>query len=323
MNIEAALGYSPVRAIVTGGAGFIGSHLVDALVARGDEVTVLDNLKTGRREQVNGGASLVVGDVRAAETVERLFADTAPEVCFHLAAQADVRVSVEDPLFDCDVNVAGTLRLLEAARAQGTRFVLASTGGAIYGECEKPADEDSPRRPLAPYGVSKLAAEEYLAGYNRLHGTGNVSLRYGNVYGPRQDPHGEAGVVAIFFGRLARGESLRIFGDGRQTRDYVYVGDVVAATLAAAEGPASVFNVGTGAETSVLELADACQRAAGVETETVFEPPRPGELQRSFLDPTRAEQALGFRAATPLDEGLRATWEFVREAEGEQSHGAN
>jgi UDP-glucose 4-epimerase len=221
------------------------------------------------------------------------------------------------------VNVAGTVRLVEHARVQNTRIVFSSTGGAIYGECQSPADEDSPRLPLAPYGVSKLAGEEYLAAYNRLHGTEHVSLRYGNVYGPRQDPHGEAGVVAIFFGRLARGESLRVFGDGRQTRDYVYVGDVVAATLAAANGPNGVFNVGTGSETSVLELADACRRAAGVDAELVFEPPRPGELQRSVLDPTRAETALGFRARASLDEGLAATWEFVREAEGVGTRGAN
>jgi UDP-glucose 4-epimerase len=323
MNIEGNLGYSSVRAIVTGGAGFIGSHLVDALVARGDGVVVIDNLRTGRREQVNEAAQLVVGDIRGEESVEQAFAAAVPDVCFHLAAQADVRVSVDDPLLDCDVNVAGTLRLLEQARARGTRLVFASTGGAIYGECDGPADEGSPRSPLAPYGVSKLAAEEYLAAYNRLHGAAHVALRFGNVYGPRQDPHGEAGVVAIFFGRLARGEKLRIFGDGRQTRDYVYVGDVVAATLAAAEGPAGVFNVGTGAETSVLELADACRRAAGVDVETIFEPARPGELQRSVLDPARAEEALGFRAATSPDDGLAATWEFVREAEGVSAAGAN
>jgi UDP-glucose 4-epimerase len=322
MNIEGNLGYSPMRAIVTGGAGFIGSHVVDALVARGDEVIVFDNLDTGRREQVNEGAQLVAGDVRDDAAVQRLFAEARPEVCFHLAAQVDIRVSVDDPLFDSDVNVAGTLRLLEQGRSHATRIVLASTGGAMYGECEAPANEDAPRRPLAPYGVSKLAAEEYLATYNRLHGTAHVSLRYGNVYGPRQDPHGEAGVVAIFFGRLARGESLRIFGDGRQTRDYVYVGDVVSATLAAAGGPAGVFNVGTGSETSALELAEACGTAAGVEAEVVFEPARPGELQRSFLDPTRAQEALGFRASTSLDEGLAATWKFVRDAEGEHAREA-
>ncbi|HEX5467927.1 MAG TPA: NAD-dependent epimerase/dehydratase family protein [Gaiellaceae bacterium] len=312
-----------MRALVTGGAGFIGSHVVDALVARGDDVCALDNLASGRRENVNEDARLVVGDIREAEAVEAVFAEHRPEVCFHLAAQADVRVSVEDPLFDCGVNVDGTVRLLEEARGHGTRMVLSSTGGAIYGECDRPADEDSARRPLAPYGVSKLAAEEYLAAYNRLHETSHVSLRYGNVFGPRQDPHGEAGVVAIFFGRIANGQELHIYGDGRQTRDYVFVADVAAATLAAGGGPAGVYNVGTGIETSVLELAEACKRASGVEAEVVFDPPRLGELARSVLDPGRAEEAFGFRAATSLGDGLRATWEFVRAAEGEGAAGAN
>jgi UDP-glucose 4-epimerase len=308
-----------VRAIVTGGAGFIGSHVVDALVARGDEVTVLDNLSTGRRENVNGGARLIEADVTAAKEA---FADAGPEICFHLAAQADVRVSVERPDFDARVNLLGTIHVLEAARGHGAQVVLASTGGAIYGECDGPADEESPRRPLAPYGASKLSAEEYLATYNRLYDTGHVALRYGNVYGPRQDPHGEAGVVAIFLGRLARGEPLRIFGDGRQTRDYVYVGDVVTATLAA-QGHAGVFNVGTGTETSVLDLAEACQSAAGVSVETEHAAARPGELQRSVLDPGRAERELGVRTQTSLGDGLAATWEFIREAEGEGVDGAN
>jgi UDP-glucose 4-epimerase len=308
-----------VRAIVTGGAGFIGSHVVDALVARGDEVTVVDNLFTGRRENVNGGAKLIEADVSAAKEV---FAGARPEICFHLAAQVDVRVSVERPDFDAEINLLGTIHVLEAARSHGVQVVFASTGGAMYGECDGPADEDSPRSPLAPYGASKLSAEEYLATYNRLYETGHVALRYGNVYGPRQDPHGEAGVVAIFLGRLARGEQLRIFGDGRQTRDYVYVGDVVAATLAA-QGHAGVFNVGTGTETSVLDLAEACQRAAGVSVETEHAPARSGELQRSVLDPARAERELGSRARTPLEEGLAATWEFIREAEGEGADGAN
>ncbi|MGH2996301.1 MAG: NAD-dependent epimerase/dehydratase family protein [Gaiellaceae bacterium] len=307
--------------LVTGGAGFIGSHVVDGLVAGGDEVVVLDNLSSGRRENVNAAAELVVGDLRDEAQVDELFARVRPEVCFHLAAQADVRVSVERPAFDCEVNVLGTIRLLEAARPHGTQIVLASTGGAIYGECAEPAPESAPREPLAPYGVSKLAAEEYLASANRLHGTEHVALRYGNVYGPRQDPHGEAGVVAIFLGRLARGEAPHVYGDGRQERDYVFVGDVVEATRAAAGRSGGVFNVGTGGATSVLQLLEACLRVTGVEVEPVFDPPRLGELRRSVLDPTLAERELGFRARSGLDEGLAATWRHV--SEGETSTAAN
>ena len=311
-----------MRAIVTGGAGFIGSHVVDALVARQDKVLVLDDLSKGRQENLNEDVRLAVVDVRDRDAVVATFDDFQPEVCFHLAAQADVRVSVEDPALDFGINAGGTLQILEAARAQGTQIVFASTGGAIYGECEDPAPEDAPRRPLAPYGASKLTGEEYLAVYNRLHETQHVSLRYGNVYGPRQDPHGEAGVVAIFLGRLARGEAPHVFGDGRQERDYVYVGDVVAATLAGA-GRTGVFNVGTGVATSVLDLLAACIRVSGVDVEPVFNPPRPGELQRSVLDPTLAERELGFRAETSLEEGLAATWEFVRRAEGVDGAEAN
>jgi UDP-glucose 4-epimerase len=312
-----------VRAIVTGGAGFIGSHVVDALVARGDEVLVVDDLSSGQRENLNEHVRLAVADVRDRDAVDAIFDEVRPEACFHLAAQANVRVSVERPAHDADVNVIGTIRVLNAATRHGTRVVFASTGGAIYGECDGPASEDAPRRPLAPYGASKLAGEEYLALYNRLHGGAHTSLRYGNVYGPRQDPHGEAGVVAIFLGRLARGERPEVFGDGTQTRDYVYVNDVVDATLAALARPTGVFNVGTGVETSVLELLDACRRVAGVTVEPAFAPPRAGELQRSVLDPALAERELGFRAGTALDEGLAATWDFIRQAEGVRGAEAN
>jgi UDP-glucose 4-epimerase len=297
-----------LRAIVTGGAGFIGSHVVEALLARGDDVTVLDDLSSGRRENVPEGARLVVADIR--EGLETAFGEARPEACFHLAAQVDVRVSVERPAHDAGVNVLGTIAVLEAARRHGTQVVFSSTGGAIYGECDGPAAEDAQRRPLAPYGVSKLAGEEYLAAYNRLYESGHVSLRYGNVYGPRQDPHGEAGVVAIFLGRLAAGEAPRIFGDGRQTRDDIYAGDVAAATLAAAGRGGGVFNVGTGIETSVLELYDGCRRVAGSSLEAEEAPARLGELQRSVLDVALAERELGWRAEVPLEEGLRRTWEW-------------
>jgi UDP-glucose 4-epimerase len=310
-----------VRAIVTGGAGFIGSHVVDALVARGDEATVLDDLSSGRRENVNDGAELVVGDVRDGEALRALFAERRPEACLHLAAQVDVRVSVERPDHDGEVNVLGTIRILEAAREHGVRVVFASTGGAIYGECEEPAPETAARSPLAPYGVSKLAGEEYLATYNRLHGSEHTTLRYGNVFGPRQDPHGEAGVVAIFLGRLASGETPHIYGDGRQERDYVFVGDVARATLAALERPPGVFNVGTGVATSVLQLLEACLHVTGVDVEPVFDPPRLGEITRSVLDPRLAAEALGFQAQTELEEGLARTWEHLR-TEGEPVTGA-
>ena len=309
-----------MRAIVTGGAGFIGSHVVDALVGRGDDVLVLDDLSRGRRENVNERARLSLVDVRDASAVAAAFAEAPPDVCFHLAAQPDVRVSVARPDFDAEVNVLGTIRVLEAAREHGVQVVFSSTGGAIYGECEEPAPEDAPRLPISPYGASKLCGEEYLATYNRLHGTQHVALRLGNVYGPRQDPHGEAGVVAIFLGRIRDGDTPYIFGDGRQTRDYVYVGDVARATLAAV-GHAGVFNVGTGRETSVRELYEGCRRATGAAVEPEFGPPRLGELGRSVLDPARSARELGFRAATSLPDGLAATWEFIR-SEGDGDRGA-
>ena len=297
-----------MRAIVTGGAGFIGSNVADALLARGDEVHVLDDLSKGKRENVPDAAELHVADIRSPDEV---FDAVGPDAVLHLAAQADVRVSVERPDFDADVNVLGTLRILEAARRHGAKVVFASTGGAIYGECDGPADEDAPRRPLAPYGTSKLAGEEYLATWNRLYETSHVSLRFGNVFGPRQEPHGEAGVVAIFMGLLREGGTPKIFGDGRQTRDYVYVGDVVNAVLHAVDHDGGVYNVGTGKETSVLELYDAIQRVTGIERAAELAPARLGELQRSVLDISRAERELGWRPERSLDDGLAQTWRWV------------
>jgi UDP-glucose 4-epimerase len=253
--------------------------------------------------------------------LDETFREARPDVCFHLAAQADVRRSVEEPVFDGDVNVLGTVGVLEAARAQGAQVVFSSTGGAIYGECERPAGEDSALQPISPYGTSKLAAEEYLRTYNRLYGTQHVALRYANVYGPRQDPHGEAGVVAIFFGRIASGEQPRIYGDGRQTRDYVYVGDVVEATLRATEKAGGVFNVGTGQETSVVELYDVCRRVSGADLEPEFAEMRLGELARSVLDPARSGSELGFHAEVSLEDGLARTWDSIQR-EGEERAGA-
>jgi UDP-glucose 4-epimerase len=295
--------------VVTGGAGFIGSHVVDALVARGDEVSVVDSLVHGKSENVSSGASLHVRDI--GEPLDDLFDDVRPEAVFHLAAQADVRVSVEDPVGDATVNVLGTVRVLEGARRHGAQVVFASTGGAIYGECDEPAREDKPCEPLSPYGTAKLAGEEYLRMYNRLYDTRHIALRYGNVYGPRQDPHGEAGVVAIFLGALARGEQPKIFGDGLQTRDYVYVGDVARATTSTLGQDRGVFNVGTGRETSVVELYELCARIAGSDAEAEHAPARLGELQRSFLDTELAAGELGFTAMVGLEDGLRATWEWV------------
>jgi UDP-glucose 4-epimerase len=298
-----------VRAVVTGGAGFIGSHVVDALLARGDEVHVLDDLSKGKRENVPEAATLHVGDIRTDS--ERVFADVRPDACFHYAAQADVRVSVERPDFDANVNVVGTVRVLEAARAHSAKVVFASTGGAIYGECDGPAPEDAPRRPLAPYGVSKLAGEEYLQMANRLYGTAHVALRYGNVYGPRQDPHGEAGVVAIFMNRLREGEPPRIFGDGKQTRDYVYAVDAADAAVRALESAGGVYNIGTGRETSVVELLERIEGVAGTSVEPDFADPRAGELQRSVLDVSRAKRELDWRPQHDLDAGLAETWAWI------------
>ena len=300
-----------MRAVVTGGAGFIGSTLVDALVERGDEVHVVDDLSSGRREQVAAAAPLRVLDVR--EPLADALADARPEVVFHLAAQIDVRRSVADPVADAATNVLGTLQVLELARAHDAQVVFASTGGAIYGECEHPATEAAERRPVSPYGTSKLAAEEYLAAWNRLYGTSHVALRLGNVYGPRQDPHGEAGVVAIFLSRIREGQQGTIFGDGSQTRDYVFVQDVVRAFVAAVGADGGVFNVGTGIETSVRELWQGCTEAAGLGAEAAQAESRLGELQRSSLDAGRAERTLGWRPEVDLPAGLRRTWEWIQE----------
>jgi UDP-glucose 4-epimerase len=304
-----------MRALVTGGAGFIGSNLVDALLARGDGVTVLDDLSSGKHENLEealgAGATLIEGTVTNAGDVGLAFDRARPETVFHLAAQIDVRRSVADPAYDLGINVGGTLNVLDAARDGGARVVFASTGGAIYGEGagrDLPLDEGAECRPDAPYGQSKLAAEGYLGLYRRLHGVEATALRLGNVYGPRQDPRLEAGVVAIFCGALTDGTRPTVFGDGEQTRDYIYVGDVAAAFVAAADrGGAGPYNVGTGVETSVLALGRAIADATGTEFDPEMAPARPGEVQRIVIDCSRAAAELDWRAETTLDAGIRKT----------------
>ncbi|HUY67611.1 MAG TPA: NAD-dependent epimerase/dehydratase family protein [Acidimicrobiales bacterium] len=309
--------------LVTGGAGFIGSTLVDRLLAEGHTVDVLDDLSTGSLANLAdaraaAGHQLTVHqmDVRSAEVVD-LMARRRPEVVFHLAAQADVRVSVADPVFDAEVNVLGTLRVLEGARAaHAGRVVFAASGGTLYGEpevSELPLKESLPQRPLSPYGVSKKAAIDYLVAYRELHSLEFSALALANVYGPRQDPHGEAGVVAIFAERLVTGEPITIFGDGEQTRDFVYVDDVVDAFVrGATKGGGLLCNIGTGRETSVNELFGEMASQAGSGAVPAFKPLRPGELRRSALDASRARIQLGWESWTGLGSGTAAVLAFVR-----------
>ncbi len=294
-----------MRAVVTGGAGFIGSNLVDSLVARGDEVTVVDNFASGKLEQLNPAATLLEHDIREPFSVEA-------DVIFHLAAQADVQTSMKRPEYDAAVNVIGTVNVLQSA--PGAQVIFASSGGAGYGECAEPAGESTPFLPESPYGIAKKCGEEYLAGWNRIHETAHVSLRLGNIYGPRQDAGLEGGVVAIFLERLARREETLIFGPGTQSRDFVYVGDVVAALLTVTGDGGGPFNVGTGFATTVSELHRACAAVAGVTAEPRHEPARLGDIQRSVLDATRIERERGWRAQVSLDDGLARTWAWMQEA---------
>jgi UDP-glucose 4-epimerase len=294
-----------VKAVVTGGGGFIGSNLVDALLARGDEVTVVDNFASGKRENLDPAATLMEHDIREPFEVDA-------DVVFHLAAQADVQTSMKRPGYDAAVNVVGTVNVLAAApKAQ---VIFASSGGAGYGECDAPATEETPFLPLSPYGIAKKCGEEYLAGWNRIHGTHHVSLRFANVYGERQDAGLEGGVVAIFLERMARDEETVIFGDGEQSRDFVYVGDVVAALLATVGHGGGPYNVGTGVATTVNELHAACRRVTGLTEEPEHRPARLGDVVRSVVDPSRAAAELGWRAGTSLDEGLARTWRWTKEA---------
>jgi UDP-glucose 4-epimerase len=308
-----------MRALVTGGAGFIGSNLVDALLARGDEVTVVDDISTGKRanleQAIQNGVTLVEADIRDAEAVQAAVEQARPETIFHLAAQIDVRKSVADPANDSRINVEGTVNVLKAAQAHGAqRFVNTSTGGAIYGEGQIiPAPEDHPVAPEAPYGLSKFCAEQYCEIFTRLHGLSTVSLRYGNVYGPRQDPLGEAGVVAIFCGKLLENAKPTIFGDGKQTRDYVYVGDVVEANLkAAAARTTGPINVGVGREVTVLDIVGVLNAHGDGDFAPEHAPERPGEVRRIALDTSRAKQELGWQATTGIEDGLARTLASLR-----------
>ena len=300
--------------VVTGGAGFIGSHVAEAYLAAGHTVWVVDNLATGKRDNVPAGARFVHADIND-EAIRRLLSDERIEAVNHHAAQMDVRRSVADPLFDARSNVLGLLNLLEGAREAGCRtFVFASSGGTVYGELTAfPATEEHSTHPISPYGISKLAGEHYLDFYRLEYGLRTVSLRYANVYGPRQDPHGEAGVVAIFSQALLDGQPITINGDGTQTRDYVFVADVVRANLAAlttdVNGP---FNVGTGVETDVNALAAHLQRLTGATDRARHGPAKPGEPRRSVLDCGRAARMLGWMPAGALADGLEATVAFFR-----------
>jgi UDP-glucose 4-epimerase len=306
---------------VTGGAGFIGSHVAEALVRAEHRVLIVDDLSSGRKENVPPGAELHCLDIRSPEAAA-LVAESGVEVLVHHAAQIDVRRSVADPRLDADVNIGGTLNLLEAGRAGALRAVVfASTGGAIYGEQDVfPADEGHPVRPLSPYGVAKLAVERYLYFYHVQYGLDVTCLRYANVYGPRQSPHGEAGVVAIFIDRLLAGREAMINGDGLQTRDYVFVGDIVAANLAALElGGFNALNVGTGIETSVVALYAAIDAILGAGRPARHAEAKPGEQRRSVISAALLERTTGVRVATPLASGLRTTVEwFERQARGKR-----
>jgi UDP-glucose 4-epimerase len=300
--------------LVTGGAGFIGSHVVDALIAEGHDVTVIDNLSSGKKENLNPQAHffhLDIGDPR----VEKLFQDNSFDIMFHLAAQIDVRKSVTDPVYDATINILDSVKLLNYCRQYNvSRVIYSSTGGAIYGEPEYlPADEKHPVRPLAPYGISKYSLEKYIEYFSDLYGLEYVILRYANVYGPRQDPHGEAGVVAIFSGLLLEGKQCKIFGNGEQTRDYVYAGDIVRANiLSINRASGEILNLGTGVETSVNQLHSKMCEIMGVSSQPAYQPARPGEVDRISLDIRLAEKVLGWKPEVSIHEGLKDTIEYFR-----------
>lgn len=301
-----------MKILVSGGAGFIGSHIVDRLIGHGHEVVVVDNLISGRRDQVNPRAKFFETDITSS-SMQEIFERERPELLNHHAAQIDVRKSLADPAFDATVNILGFLNLMENGRKTGLKkVVFASSGGAISADSRvTPTPEHNPPSPQSPYGVSKLASEYYIAYYEKIYGIAGISLRYGNVYGPRQDPHGEAGVVSIFTGKLLSRESPTIFGDGEQVRDYVFISDVVDANIQALESDVSgVFNIGTGVGTSVNALLEKIQEVMGTNVHPTMAPPRTGEAKVSVLDCTRARQQLGWEIKTSMEEGIKKTVEY-------------
>ena len=308
------------RVLLTGGAGFIGSHVADGYLEAGYEVTIIDNLSSGRQANLPRKAKFVRGDIGSPEA-RKLVASGGFTILNHHAAQIDVRVSVSDPARDAQINILGLLNLLEGAREGGVkRVVFASSGGVVYGESDRlPHPEEAPKLPVSGYGCSKLASEYYLSTYFQLYGIDAVALRYANVYGPRQNTEGEAGVVAIFGSRILRGDPLTIFGDGQQTRDYVFVGDVARANVRAATGPlprrttidAAAFNVGTGKETSVNDLVATMLKATGKKVPVKHAPARAGELQRSAVDPGKIGREWGWKPEVDLEQGLRQTYQWI------------
>ena len=315
------LDWFPMRVLVTGGAGFIGSHLTDALITRGDDVAVVDDMSAGRPGRVPAQAAMHKVSVTEADALTALVEDFGPELICHLAAQIDVRVSVAHPALDAQANVIGTVNVLEAARLAGARVLLASTGAVIYGrDAPIPSMEDVLPLPESPYGVGKQCAEQYVQLYNRLHSTTHAVLRFANIYGPRQDPGGDAGVVAIFCAQALAGERPTVYGDGQQTRDYVYVGDAVGACLAAADSARpGTWNIGSGTEVSVLDLIQVISAVAGRPLDPVFAAARPGELLRGALAADRARRDIGWAATTALPDGVARTYQWIKDGAPEQA----
>lgn len=304
-----------MKILVTGGAGFIGSWVADTYIEQGHEVLVLDNLSSGIRDNVPQNAEFIEGDITDREVVENVISGFKPDIVNHHAAQIDVRKSVEDPMFDAGVNIIGSLNLLESCVASSVgKFIFASTGGAIYGEPEDiPADETTPPMPISPYGTSKYSVEKYLEYYKQIHSLDYVALRYANVYGPRQNPHGEAGVIAIFCSRILSSRDCLVFGNGKQTRDYVYAGDVARANVLALGAPEGSYNIGTEIETSVNGLIDELKAASGEDFNVKYMDPRPGEVQSISLDVKLAGKVLGWGPETALNQGIKNTWLWFKE----------